>query len=275
MSLGEPAKAALEQKQYAGKPGGDAELAVQLWWRAAGLEALQAYVMAVLGGGLLPSGAEGVVQAIAVLLQPLLEAAANQVGRGPGSLALLRPVALWQCCQGRHVVPRSCKPATSTSAARRPRPLPPCPSPQPLLQEPWKAKGQVGCAAALLQLRLLEAYFVLPAASLWAGDHAQLIKLCCRHLRSPTLGGPVPFDAALALSQASLRRMLSGQDGVLGPWVPGREELEDELRAYAGGPPGCTPAWPGCTPAWPGCTAAWRTQQARSRPAPSLQMRRS
>jgi hypothetical protein len=231
VALGEAARAALEQKQYAGKPGGDGELAVQLWWRAAGLEALQGYVLAVLGGGTLPSGAEAaVVQTIAGLLQPLLEAAASQV-----SAAAAAAPAAGACACG--TAQRSAAPAPAPALAPAPADPPPAPPvpPQPLLQEPWKARGQVGCAAALLQLRLLEAYFALPAASLWAADHAALTRLCCRHMRSPALGAAVPFDAALALGQASLRRMLSAQDGALGPWLPGREQLEDELRAYAGG----------------------------------------
>lgn len=106
--------------------------------------------------------------------------------------------------------------------------------PQPLLQEPWKVRGQLGCAVALFELRLIEAYFVLPGASLYAGDHAALTKLCSRTLRTAAAPIAAPFDAALALSRSSLRRMLSSQDAVLGPWPAGREQLEDELRAYAG-----------------------------------------
>jgi hypothetical protein len=78
VALGEAAMVAIDHKQYQGKPGGDSELAVQLWWRAAGLQALQGYVLAVLGTGLLPSG-EQAVQAIAGMLTPVLDAASNQV----------------------------------------------------------------------------------------------------------------------------------------------------------------------------------------------------
>ncbi len=103
-----------------------------------------------------------------------------------------------------------------------------------MLQEPWKVRGQLGCAVALFELRLMEAYFMLPGASLYAGDHAALTKLCSRTLRTAATPIAAPFDAALALSRSSLRRMLSSQDAVLGPWPAGREQLEDELRAYAG-----------------------------------------
>ncbi len=78
VALGEAAKSALEHKQYQGKPAGDGELAAQLWWRAAGLQALQGYVLAVLGTGLLPTG-EQAVQAIAGMLAPLLDAVSNEV----------------------------------------------------------------------------------------------------------------------------------------------------------------------------------------------------
>lgn len=37
-------------------------------------------------------------------------------------------------------------------------------------------------AAALLQLRLLEVFFFLPAAQLWGSCHEQLLQLCCRQL---------------------------------------------------------------------------------------------
>jgi len=63
-----------------------------------------------------------------------------------------------------------------------------------------------------------------------------------------------PPDAAAAVAATSLKHMLCAQDALLGPWLPGRELLEDELRTFAGG--GCflscllgwlqrfPPAWP-------------------------------
>jgi hypothetical protein len=46
-----------------------------------------------------------------------------------------------------------------------------------------KPLGPVAAAAAaLLQLRLLEVFFFLPAAQLWSSCHEQLLQLCCRQL---------------------------------------------------------------------------------------------
>lgn len=46
-----------------------------------------------------------------------------------------------------------------------------------------KPLGPVAAAAAaLLQLRLLEVFFFLPAAQLWGSSHEQLLQLCCRQL---------------------------------------------------------------------------------------------
>lgn len=46
-----------------------------------------------------------------------------------------------------------------------------------------KPLGPVAAAAAaLLQLRLLEVFFFLPAAQLWGSSHEQVLQLCCRQL---------------------------------------------------------------------------------------------
>lgn len=41
-------------------------------------------------------------------------------------------------------------------------------------------------------------------------------------------------EAAAAVAATSLKHMLCSQDAVLGPWLPGRELLEDELRTFSG-----------------------------------------
>lgn len=176
-----------------------------------------------------------------------------------------------------------------------------------------RALGPVAvAAAALLQLRLLEAFFFLPAAQLWSGCHEQLLQLCCRQLLGvggsmvsrgtaqlmksvlgrycarllhcltgntapaeapgcrPALlhcmfcnqpadevgnspqphGSPSAFraeaeepalcflqctaDAAACVAASSLKHMLISQDALLGPWLPGRDMLEDELRTFVG-----------------------------------------
>jgi hypothetical protein len=198
-------------------------------------------------------------------------------------------------------------------------------------------------AAALLQLRLLEAFFFLPAAQLWSGCHEQLLQLCCRQLlgvggsivsrgeaqpmthlvrvrltgvvhsdppalsdrkrtscqdtclpaalasyecthcypiqstkaclksltrnhimfrhqlpgqllknqqpqqsstifesvdqlpkKLHTVWVPCSADAAACVAASSLKHMLNSQDALLGPWLPGRDMLEDELRTFVG-----------------------------------------
>lgn len=37
---------------------------------------------------------------------------------------------------------------------------------------------------------------------------------------------------------STLRQLLNSQDAALGPWVPGRDPLEDALSAFAGAPGG-------------------------------------
>ena len=39
---------------------------------------------------------------------------------------------------------------------------------------------------------------------------------------------------AESVASSALRQALNRQDDVLGPWVPGRDPLEDALAAYAG-----------------------------------------
>lgn len=49
-------------------------------------------------------------------------------------------------------------------------------------QAPRSLGPVAAAAAALLQLRLLEVFFFLPAAQLWGNCHDQLLQLCCRQL---------------------------------------------------------------------------------------------
>ena len=40
--------------------------------------------------------------------------------------------------------------------------------------------------------------------------------------------------AAASIAASSLKHMLNSQDALLGPWLPGRDMLEDELRTFVG-----------------------------------------
>ncbi len=95
------------------------------------------------------------------------------------------------------------------------------------------AHPHVAAAAATLQLRLLEAFFFLPGAQLFSPCHGALLKLCCRQLQGVG-GARVAPEAAAAVAATSLKHMLCGGDALLGPWLPGRELLEDELHTFAG-----------------------------------------
>ncbi len=57
----------------------------------------------------------------------------------------------------------------------------------PFLQDPWRSgsgpNSPFAGAAALLQLRLLQAYLLLPKAGAFAPEHASLLRLCASALK--------------------------------------------------------------------------------------------
>lgn len=68
--------------------------------------------------------------------------------------------------------------------------------------------GVAAAAAALLQLRLLELFFFLPAPQLWSSCHAQLLQLCCRQLLGA--GGSRVRPGGLAMHAAKAGLLLQG-----------------------------------------------------------------
>lgn len=107
----------------------------------------------------------------------------------------------------------------------------------PWLQEPRLARGGpagvLAAAAAGLQLCLLQAYEALPLASrLLLGAHTPIIKLGLSALRSAGAGGAP--GAPEALLSSCLLDVLTKEDTPLGPWLPGRDALQDELTCYVG-----------------------------------------
>lgn len=201
VALGPAVKETFDEKNYL-KPGSEVDLAAQLWWRTAALEALTAYILAVVGHRLVDD-VETAVAKIAGLLSPLLE-------------------------------------AVSANA---------------LMQEPhkaWKADAPpsvklAAASAAQLQMQLLEVYFYLPSLQKFPQDHNTLLVLCTRPLQCHSGAGSLRGNSDYlmqSLTQVTLRPMLHMQDVMLGPWLPGPEVLEDELRAFcgrAGGP--LPPVW--------------------------------
>ncbi|KAK9820084.1 hypothetical protein WJX72_005985 [[Myrmecia] bisecta] len=167
--------------------GGEAIMAMEMWWRAAALEALLAFVKGPLAQAR-RSESTKLQRAIGTLLQPTLDAVCSA----------------------------------------------------PSLQDPNKGKGGpagiFAGAAALLQLRLLEVFLALPNANAFAPEHEALSKLCARPVRGSSASASP--GAASAVASSTLRQLLNKQDAVLGPWVPGRDPLEDALQAFAGAPGG-------------------------------------
>jgi hypothetical protein len=63
----------------------------------------------------------------------------------------------------------------------------------------------VAAAAATLQLRLLEAFFYMPGAQLFAPCHGALLKICCRQLQG--VGGARVSPGARATSAQPCPRL--------------------------------------------------------------------
>lgn len=80
-------------------------------------------------------------------------------------------------------------------------------------------------------IRTLIAYQSLPDPMSYKSDHPHLIKLCTMPYR----------DASACEESSCLRLLLDKRDAWLGPWIPGRDWFEDELRAFQGGKDGLMP----------------------------------
>lgn len=74
-------------------------------------------------------------------------------------------------------------------------------------------------------MRTLMAYYALPDSFSYKSDHNALLGICTAPFRDPALWG----------ESSSLRQLLDYRDASLGPWMPGRDSFEDELRAFEGG----------------------------------------
>ncbi|XP_063949543.1 protein SWEETIE isoform X2 [Daucus carota subsp. sativus] len=97
-------------------------------------------------------------------------------------------------------------------------------------------------ALDLLTSRILIAYLSLSDPMAYKSDHQQLVQICT-----------TPFRDASACEESScLRMLLDKRDAWLGPWIPGRDWFEDELRAFEGGKTGVLPCvWENETPIFP------------------------
>ncbi|XP_050383979.1 protein SWEETIE isoform X2 [Argentina anserina] len=80
-------------------------------------------------------------------------------------------------------------------------------------------------------IRTLIAYQSLPDPMAYKNEHPQIILICSS-----------PFREAFGCEESScLRFLLDKRDAWLGPWIPGRDWFEDELRAFQGGKDGLMP----------------------------------
>ncbi|KAJ1443259.1 Armadillo-type fold [Sesbania bispinosa] len=86
-------------------------------------------------------------------------------------------------------------------------------------------------AVDIFIIKTLIAYQSLPDPMSFKNDHPQIIQLCT-----------FPFRHASECEESScLRVLLDKRDAWLGPWIPGRDWFEDELRAFQGGKDGIMP----------------------------------
>lgn len=125
------------------------------------------------------------VRLIAAMLSPLLEAVVNQ----PSLADPTRGAAAAAGTAGHTSAPGSASPSPVPGSGHSPRPSS---SSSGATAAAAAAAGAAhagrplgpvaAAAAALLQLRLLEVFFFLPAAQLWGSCHEQLLQLCCRQL---------------------------------------------------------------------------------------------
>ncbi|KAL7606152.1 hypothetical protein Lser_V15G19771 [Lactuca serriola] len=90
--------------------------------------------------------------------------------------------------------------------------------------------------------RILIAYQSLSDPKAYKSDHPQLLQICTS-----------PFREASKYEESSyLRILLDSRDAWLGPWIPGRDWFEDELRAFQGGKDGVLPCvWENELPSFP------------------------
>ncbi|XP_020259958.1 HEAT repeat-containing protein 5B [Asparagus officinalis] len=86
-------------------------------------------------------------------------------------------------------------------------------------------------ALDLFTVKTLIAYQSVSDPMAYKTEHSQLMHICS-----------VPFSDPSGSEESScLRFLLDKRDACLGPWIPGRDWFEDELRAFDGGKDGLVP----------------------------------
>ncbi|XP_010511629.1 PREDICTED: HEAT repeat-containing protein 5B-like isoform X1 [Camelina sativa] len=83
-----------------------------------------------------------------------------------------------------------------------------------------------------LIIRILIAYQSIPDPLAYKSEHQKIIQLCTTPYRDPS-----------GCEESScLKALLDKRDAWLGPWIPGRDWFEDELRYFQGGEDGLAPS---------------------------------
>ncbi|MCL7033976.1 hypothetical protein MKW94_027185 [Papaver nudicaule] len=94
-----------------------------------------------------------------------------------------------------------------------------------------KQPPNVKPALDVFVIRTLIAYQSLPDPMSYKSDHSSILQICT-----------IPFREPSGCEESSwLRSLLDKRDAWLGPWIPGRDSFEDELRAFQGGKDGMMP----------------------------------
>ncbi|XP_052195097.1 protein SWEETIE isoform X2 [Diospyros lotus] len=105
-----------------------------------------------------------------------------------------------------------------------------------------KEQRNMRAATDIFIIRTLIAYLSLSDPMAYKGDHPQILQICTTPFR----------DASWCEESSCLRMLLDKRDAWLGPWIPGRDWLEDELRAFQGGKDGDLPCvWEDELPSFP------------------------
>ncbi|KAF2313762.1 hypothetical protein GH714_013249 [Hevea brasiliensis] len=114
-----------------------------------------------------------------------------------------------------------------------------------------KELANIKPAFDIFMIRTLIAYQSIPDPMAYKSDHPRIIQLCT-----------VPYrDASRCEESSCLRLLLDKRDAWLGPWIPGRDWFEDELRAFQGGKDGLMPCvWENEPSSFPQALIALRPQ---------------
>ncbi|KAH0698254.1 hypothetical protein KY290_016160 [Solanum tuberosum] len=97
-------------------------------------------------------------------------------------------------------------------------------------------------ASDIFIIKTLIAYQSISDPTIYRRDHARLIQICATPYR----------EASKCEESSCLRMLLDKRDAWLGPWNPGRDLFEDELRSFQGGKDGLVPCvWANELPSFP------------------------